>query len=126
MRPSRNAGAGSALSEIVHLGGNHFHFLVLERDNQSGSYAAIKTVTLISLDGVAPAAYGGDLPVVEKELVVDLVPAMQGSRGWISDKPEGLAITGDGRVFTVIDNDGVDDASGETRLLLLGVKNGLT
>jgi hypothetical protein len=54
-----------------------------------------------------------------------MLPAMRASNGWISDKPEGLTIAGDGRVFTVIDNDGVDDASGETQLLLLGFKDDL-
>jgi hypothetical protein len=122
--PKSERGGWVGLSEIVHLDGDRF--LVLERDNQPGSYAAIKTVTLVSLEGVTPAAYGEALPMVEKELVVDLLPAMRAGQGWISDKPEGLAITGDGRVFTVIDNDGVDDANGETQLLLLGVKDDLT
>jgi uncharacterized protein YxjI len=47
---------------------------------------------------------------------------MQAGRGWISDKAEGFAITADGRVFAVTDNDGVNDASGETLLLQLGDK----
>jgi len=50
---------------------------------------------------------------------------VDGRAGFL-DKPGGLAITSDGRVFTVIDNDRVDDASGETQLLLLSVKDDLT
>ena len=98
---------------------------MLERDNQPGSYAVIKTVTVVSLDGVTPAAWGEELPLVDKQLAIDLLPAMQASRGWISDKPEGLAVTADGRVFAIIDNDGLSDASGETMLLRLGIKDAL-
>ncbi|MEY2929550.1 MAG: hypothetical protein RL033_299, partial [Pseudomonadota bacterium] len=39
---------------------------------------------------------------------------------WISDKPEGVAVTGNGRLFVVTDNDGVEDWSGETWFLRLG------
>jgi len=38
----------------------------------------------------------------------------------VRDKPEGLTITADGTVYMVTDNDGVDDASGETLLIRLG------
>ena len=98
---------------------------MLERDNQPGSYAVIKTVTVISLDGVPPAAWGEELPLVEKRRAIDLLPAMQAGRGWISDKPEGLAVAADGQVLTIIDNDGLSDASGETLLLRLGAKEAL-
>ena len=45
---------------------------------------------------------------------------MNAAHGWISDKVEGLAVTLDGTVYAVIDNDGVDDAPGETQFLNLG------
>ena len=48
---------------------------------------------------------------------------MLASGGWISDKAEGFAVTADGRIFAVTDNDGVSDASGETLLLQLGSKD---
>jgi len=111
-----------ACPEITHLHGARF--AVLERDNQSGSYAVIKSVTVISLEGVTPAAWG-ELPLVEKQRAIDLLPAMQAGRGWISDKPEGLAVAADGQVLTIIDNGGVSDASGETLLLRLGAKEAL-
>jgi hypothetical protein len=95
---------------------------VLERDNQPGSYAVIKTVTVISLDGITPAAWGEALPLVEKRRAIDLLPAMQASRGWISDTPEGLALAADGQVLAIVNNDGLSDASGETLLLRLGTK----
>jgi len=45
---------------------------------------------------------------------------MARAKGWILDKPEGLAVTADGRLILVTDNDGVDDAPGETQLIDLG------
>jgi Esterase-like activity of phytase len=118
--PKSGRGGWVGLSEITHLDGDRF--ALIERDNQPGSYAAIKTITVVDLGGVEPAAWGADLPLVEKTTAIDLLPAMQASRGWISDKAEGFAITTDGRVFAVTDNDGVNDASGETLLLQLGDK----
>jgi hypothetical protein len=119
--PKSERGGWVGLSEITHLDGDRF--AILERDNQPGSYGAIKTITVIGLDGVEPAAWGEELPLLEKAVAIDLLPPMQASAGWISDKPEGFAITADGRVFAVTDNDGVSDASGETLLLLLGTKD---
>ena len=45
---------------------------------------------------------------------------MVATRGWITDKPEGVAVTEDRRTFVVTDNDGVDDWSGETSFFQLG------
>ncbi len=111
-------GGWVGLSEVTWLGDQRF--AILERDNQPGDYAAIKTVTTIDLAGVEPAALDGDIPVVEKQLAIDLLPIMQATKGWISDKPEGIAITADGQVFMVSDNDALDDATGETQFLKLG------
>jgi Esterase-like activity of phytase len=119
--PKSERGGWVGLSEITYL--DEDRFAVLERDNQPGSYGVIKTITVVSLDGVTPAAWGEELPLLEKEMAIDLLPAMQASKGWISDKPEGFAITADGKLFAVSDNDGVDGASGETLLLPLGTKD---
>ena len=121
--PKSERGGWVGLSEITHLDGDRF--AVLERDNQPGSYAVIKTITVVALDGVEPAAWGEDLPLLEKAVAIDLLSEMQASGGWISDKAEGFAITADGRIFAVTDNDGVDGASGETLFLLLGTKGAL-
>jgi hypothetical protein len=121
--PKSERGGWVGLSEITHLGEDRF--ALIERDNQPGDYAAIKTITVISLAGIAPGALGEELPLLDKEVAIDLLPPMLASRGWISDKPEGFAVTADGRVFAVTDNDGVDDASVETLLLLLGDKGSL-
>ena len=42
------------------------------------------------------------------------------TKGWISDKLEGLAVLANGELVAVTDNDGVDDATGETLFLRLG------
>jgi hypothetical protein len=52
--------------------------------------------------------------------VFDLVPAMLSTNGWITDKPEGVAVSRNGDVYVVTDNDGVDGWSGETSFLRLG------
>ena len=69
---------------------------------------------------MTPAAQGQPFPVVSKQLVRDLLPDLKSTNGWVVDKVEGVALTKAGNVFVVTDNDGVDDASGETRFLRLG------
>jgi hypothetical protein len=77
-------------------------------------------VTVVDLSTVEAQPAGAALPVVAKTEAFDLRAAMLGQHGWISDKVEGLGITLDGTVYAVIDNDGVDDAPGETQFLTLG------
>ncbi|WP_146751124.1 esterase-like activity of phytase family protein, partial [Pseudomonas aeruginosa] len=93
---------------------------VIERDNQIGANAAIKMVYRISGDQMIPAALGSDLPVVEKEAAMDLIPDLQSNNGYVVDKVEGLAIFADGTAWASTDNDGVDDSSGETFFWSLG------
>ena len=101
------------LSELTIHDGDIY---LVERDNLIGQAAKLKQVTKVALDGLAPAALGGDLPLVEKQVVRDLIPDLKQWNGYVQDKVEGMAITPDGLVWTVTDNDGVDDASGETFL----------
>ena len=75
---------------------------------------------MIDLAGIEPVALGGTLPVVEKTVKLDLIPALASSKGWLLDKPEGFTVTADGRMILVTDNDGVDDAPGETQIFTLG------
>lgn len=112
------------LSEITPLGGSRF--ALIERDNQPGVYAAIKNITTIDLASVEPKPLGETLPVIEKKVAMDVLPLMQQSHGWISDKIEGLTVTKGGQVYAVIDNDGVSDATGETQFLRLGTLDKLT
>lgn len=121
--PKSANGGWVGLSEITHLGGERF--AVLERDNQPGVHGVIKTITLISLEGVEPKPHGETLPVVEKKLAIDLLPEMLKTGGWISDKPESFAVLGNGQLIAITDNDGVDGASGETQLLHLGTADRL-
>lgn len=106
------------LSEIVAHGD---YFYVIERDNQIGDAAVTKKVYRIPAGEMVPAPLGGDLPVVSKELVVDLLPFLTSTGGFVLDKVEGLAITKDGEMFVSTDNDGVDDHSGETMFFSVGI-----
>lgn len=104
------------LSEIT-AHGDHMYFI--ERDNQF-SNASIKAITRVSMDQMVPAALGGELPVLEKEMVRDLREDILGFNGYIQDKVEGLAIFEDGTAWVSTDNDGVDDSSGETFFWTIG------
>lgn len=105
------------LSEIVAHG--DFVYLI-ERDNQIGSNAVTKLITRVPLSQMVPAPLGGELPVVSHEVVLDLLPALTATGGYVVDKIEGLAFDADGNAWIVSDNDGVDDSSGETLFLNLG------
>ena len=87
---------------------------LIERDNLIGDKAALKQVTRVDLAGLEPAPLDGELPLVTKEVVRDLIPDLRASGGYVLDKVEGLAIAPDGTAWVVTDNDGVDDSSGET------------
>ncbi len=99
------------LSEVTAVPGG---YIVIERDNRTGDFAQLKTLVQFDradlLDGVARDEKRGH----------DLLPNLLATYGWITDKPEGLAVTGDGQLFVVTDNDGVEDWSGETWFLRLG------
>ncbi|GAB5434962.1 esterase-like activity of phytase family protein [Falsiruegeria mediterranea] len=105
------------LSEIVAHGD---HVYVIERDNQHDHRAVTKKVYRIPLAEMTPAPLGGVLPVVSKELVRDLIPDLTSTGGYVLDKVEGLAILPSGQAWIITDNDGVDDASGETMFFPIG------
>lgn len=115
------AGAWIGLSEVTAL--NDHTLLVLERDNQRGTAATTKKVYRVDLTGTSPVAAGEPKPLVAKTLAYDLLPALAAGGGAVHDKPEGLAVVGDGRsrrLVGVVDNDGVEDAPGESVFLRLG------
>jgi hypothetical protein len=89
-------------------------FILIERDNRTGDFAALKTLVRVS------PSDGFDGVEASEKRVFDLIPELEANHGWISDKPEGTAITPDGQLFLATDNDGVDDWSGETWFLNLG------
>lgn len=108
------SGAGwVGLSELaIHDG----RIYLIERDNLVGQAAALKQVSSVALAGLKPAPLGGALPLVEKRVERDLIPDLKRWNGYVQDKVEGMAIAPDGTVWAVTDNDGVEDASGETLL----------
>lgn len=116
--PLEAPGAGwVGLSELtLHEG----HAYLIERDNQIGSAAKLKAITRVNLAEVTPAPLGGELPLVKKEVVRDLIPDLAAFGGYIAEKVEGLAIATDGSAWIVTDNDGVDGSSGETFLWSVG------
>ena len=105
------------LSEIQAHGD---YVYLIERDNQIGENAAVKQVTRVALSEMVPAPLGGDLPVVTKEVVYDLIPDLASNGGYVVDKIEGMAILQDGTTWMSTDNDGVDDSSGETFFWSIG------
>lgn len=109
---SSQAGGWVGLSDITSLGGGEF--LVVERDNQAGPDAAIKRLYTFDVTGLV------DGDTVTKTLVRDLLGDLAEAGGLIPEKIEGSAVTANGDVWIVNDNDGVDDNSGETQLLNLG------
>ncbi|MBF9026176.1 esterase-like activity of phytase family protein [Roseobacter sp. HKCC-CH-9208] len=108
------------LSEIV-AHGDDLYFL--ERDNQLGDAAMTKLITRVSMDQMAGmVALGETPPVLTKEIVVDLLPYLTSTGGFVLDKVEGLAIAEDGTMWVSTDNDGVDDHSGETMLFAISAQ----
>lgn len=108
------AGDWIGLSEISVVDADSV--AVIERDKLNGPRAALKRVYTVDLPAGSPSA---PTPVT-KTLAVDLLAQMQARNGWTQEKLEGLGISSDGRVFAVTDNDGLDDATGETQLFRLG------
>lgn len=108
LQPVPANAAWVGLSEIVWRGGDSFS--LIERDNLSGDFTQLKTVTTVSLD---------DEVTRSEKQVLDILPALRATNGWVTDKPEGLTIARDGTMYVVTDNDGVDGWSGETQLLRL-------
>ena len=100
------------LSEIV-AHGDHLYFV--ERDNQLAGAAVTKLITRVPLSAMDGMVALGETPaVLAKETVVDLIPYLTSTGGYVLDKVEGLAIAADGTMWVSTDNDGVDDHSGET------------
>jgi hypothetical protein len=101
------------LSEITTLPDGDL--LVVERDNLTGDFARLKTLVKVG----ERALERGVLRDSDKS-VHNLLPHLRATRGWSTDKVEGVAVTPAGRTFVVTDNDGLDDWSGETWFFGLG------
>jgi hypothetical protein len=110
-------GGWVGLSEITAHGD---YVYLVERDNQIAAKAGLKSIFRVPVSDLVPAELGGELPVVSKELVRDLIPDLQAFNGFVVDKVESLAIDAEGNGYVITDNDGVDDSSGETFFLSIG------
>ncbi len=111
-------GAWVGLSEITALPDGRL--AIVERDNQMGQDAAIKHIAVIDPASVTFAPLGEPLPLLAKALLRDVLPDLDAASISVPDKLEGVAVTPDGRLFVVTDNDGVDENLGETVFLGLG------
>lgn len=108
------------LSEIV-AHGDALYFI--ERDNQHDARAVTKMITRVPMAATENMVALGETPaVLEPEVVVDLLPYLTSTGGYVLDKVEGLAIAADGTMWVSTDNDGVDDHSGETMFFSLKVE----
>lgn len=114
------AGGFVGLSEITALPDGTF--AIVERDNQAGTNAQLKKVYGVDLATAdfQPFVAGGALSVVSKTLLADVLDEIDANSIWTPDKLEGLAVAADGDVFIVTDNDGLDDALGQTVFVNLG------
>lgn len=119
-RPRQGAGDWMGLSEVTAVGDGTL--AVVERDKLNGPSARVKRVYAVDVSSSAPGLTGldGDLPVLEKRLAVDVLPALRATHGWVQEKLEGFTVAADGALYGVTDNDGLKDATGETVFLRLG------
>ncbi|WP_204163850.1 esterase-like activity of phytase family protein [Nocardioides solisilvae] len=120
LRRTDTPGDWMGLSEVTALDDDTL--LVVERDKLVGPQAAVKRVYAVDV----PEIGGTDEPVMlRKDLAVDVLPHLRALHGWTQEKLEGLAVTADRQLVAVTDNDGVQDATGETQLLRLGSVEGI-
>jgi hypothetical protein len=123
LQPEGNGG-WIGLSELTLLPDGSF--AVIERDKgwgpSTGPIAELKAVYGVDLAGAEFRAFDdpAGLVTVDKTLLRDLLPDIASASIWTAEKVEGLAVAADGEVYVVTDNDGVDDAPGETVFLGLG------
>jgi len=112
------AGAVIGLSEITPLPNGTF--AIIERDGLAGAQAVQKKVYGVDLATADFQPLGGTLATVPKTLLADVLDELQDNTIYTPDKVEGLAVAADGEVYMVTDNDGLDQALGQTLFLGLG------
>jgi hypothetical protein len=99
---------------------------VIERNKgwgpTTGLNAELKAIYGVDL-GVADFRAFDDaagLVTIGKTALRDVLPDLEAASIWTAEKLQGLGVAADGYVYAVTDNDGVDDATGETLFLRLG------
>jgi hypothetical protein len=116
--PTEKAAKGwVGLSEITAYGDQVY---IVERDNQIGTNAKVKRLYKVTQAQLKSAPLGGQLPLVEKQLVRNFIPDLKMLNGYVVDKLESFAIDVNGTGYAITDNDGVDDSSGETYFFSTG------
>lgn len=105
------------LSEITAVGDR---MIIIERDNQIAANAKVKKLYSVSMADMKPAPLGGELPLVKKTELRDLLPDLKAPKGYVLDKVESFAVDAAGDSYIITDNDGVDGSSGETQFIKLG------
>lgn len=97
---------------------------VIERDKGWGTSTApnaeLKAIYRLGLASSEFRPYGQELGTLYKTRIADLTGEITTNSIWTAEKLEGFAIAVDGQAYAVSDNDGVDDAPGETVFLRLG------
>ncbi|WP_319576702.1 esterase-like activity of phytase family protein [uncultured Desulfobacter sp.] len=118
-------GGWIGLSELTFLPDGTF--AVIERDKgwgqSTGLNAELKAVYGVDLASAEFRTLDNSdgLVTLDKILLWDLLPKMINASVWTAEKLEGLAVAADGQAYAITDNDGVDDATGETLFLRLGL-----
>jgi len=119
---AEGAGGWIGLSELTLLPNGDF--AVIERDKgwgeTTGLKAELKSIFMVDLAAADFKAYGETLATIGKELLVDVLPEIRSRSIWTAEKLEGFAVAADGATYCVTDNDGIDDAPGETLFFGLG------
>jgi hypothetical protein len=114
--PKRDGADWVGLSEIVAV--DNDTFAVIERDKLNGPNARNKRIYTVDMPATDPAA--DELPILDKSLAIDVLPALKATNGWTQEKLEGFTIAADGALYGVTDNDGLKDSTGETVFLRMG------
>lgn len=115
------AGGWIGLSELTLLPDRRF--AVIERDKgwgpTTGFNAELKALFSVDLASAEFREYSdpAGLVTIGKSLLKDLLPNLEAASIWTAEKVEGLAVAADEKVYIVSDNDGVDEATGETLFL---------
>ncbi|WP_200285793.1 esterase-like activity of phytase family protein [Rhabdochromatium marinum] len=114
-------GGWIGLSGITAFGQDLY---VIERDkgwgDSSPPNAELKAIFRLEMGTAQFKPYGQSLDTIGKTLVANLTDQIAANSVWTAEKLEGFAIAVDGQAYAVTDNDGVDDAPGETVFLRLG------
>lgn len=106
---------------VSEIAVNNGELLILERDKLNGPDARLKALYRVTIPDVPGVTSADDTPtVLPKTLARNLVPDLQATHGYVQEKVEGFAIAGNQNLYVVTDNDGLDDANGETVFLDLG------